>query len=788
MIAEPLPCGPTWPSPSTSIPRGASFRAFEQDGGVVRRLTEDAAIAGIGAKARHIAWLIENGERVPETWVVPPGDGLDAVDPHVGPERFAVRSSANVEDGAESSYAGQFGTELDVPPSDVRAAIERVRESVGTERARVYRDRLGEDAPITMGVIVQEMVSPVVSGVAFSRNPMTGLAEVVIEGVEGRGDRLVDHGVTPERWVHRWGSWTVQPTAGALPETVAAAIAADTRRIADDRGVPVDLEWVWDGSSVWWVQMRPITGLDAVGIYSNRISREVMPGIIKPLVWSVNVPMVNRAWVRLFTEAIGPNDLEPERLARSFAYRSYFDMGAIGDIFELLGMPRDALELLLGLEGEEKPAFKPSLTTMRKLPRITALAARLSRYRKRVGDDVARLGEAFAAHATRDLTTGSDEELLGDIDALMELGVEAAYANIVTPLLANLYNTLLRRRLERASVDPESVAIADTADLIEVNPNPHLEGLAAEIADLPPETVDEIRRDGRIAAPAGLRARLDEFIERFGHLSSSGNDFSVPPWRETPDDVVRMAIDHASTHGAASRTPWSEAAASMSPPGRVVAAHLRRRTAEYVVHREQVSFTYTYGYGLFRSLFLEVARRLVQRGVLPEAEDIWYLELSEVRDALRATEPTAYAAIAAERKREIERVRDVVMPEIIYGDGFEPVTVEPGAKMLSGIPTSRGHHRGTLRVVRDTSDFASVEAGDVIAIPYSDVGWTPLFARAGAVVAAAGGMLSHSSIVAREYRIPCVVSVDGALQLPDGATVVVDGYAGTVVVDEAEGS
>jgi pyruvate,water dikinase len=86
--------------------------------------------------------------------------------------------------------------------------------------------------------------------------------------------------------------------------------------------------------------------------------------------------------------------------------------------------------------------------------------------------------------------------------------------------------------------------------------------------------------------------------------------------------------------------------------------------------------------------------------------------------------------------------------------------------------------------VRDISEFSKVQPGDVIAIPYSDVGWTPLFARAGAVVAAAGGMLSHSSIVAREYRIPCVVSVTGAMRMPDGATVTVDGYAGTVVVEE----
>jgi pyruvate,water dikinase len=135
------------------------------------------------------------------------------------------------------------------------------------------------------------------------------------------------------------------------------------------------------------------------------------------------------------------------------------------------------------------------------------------------------------------------------------------------------------------------------------------------------------------------------------------------------------------------------------------------------------------------------------------------------------------------RREEIDSLRDVAMPEVIYGDDFVPVKIDFAAGVARGIPTSRGHHRGTLRVVTDTTEFAKVNPGDVIAIPYSDVGWTPLFARAGAVVAEAGGMLSHSSIVAREFRIPCVVSVAGATRLPDGATVTVDGYAGTVVVE-----
>lgn len=767
--------------------RSSDPETGESGEATIERLGENTDTSGMGVKARHMLWLMSNGERVPPTWAIPVGAPVDASMAALdaaGP--FAVRSSANVEDSADSSYAGQFVTELDVDREDVPAAIERVRQSATAERVTAYREHLGAETEVAMGVLVQTMIRPIASGVAFSRNPMTGLNEVVVEAVTGRGDLLVDQGVTPDRWVRRWGSWTESPDAGAISDDLATRVVDDTMRIAEAYGSPVDLEWVWDGSDVWWVQLRPITGLGEVGIYSNRISKEVMPGIIKPLVWSVNVPMVNRAWVDLFTEAIGRNDIEPESLAKAFAYRSYFNMGAIGDIFELLGMPRDSLENLLGLPaGEDKPSFKPTLGTIRKMPRMLAMAAGKSRYRRKVGSEVDALNSAYEPYATVDLAARSDDELLSDIDELTTLGVRAAYANIVTPLLANLYNGLLRRRLSKAGLDPESVDIADTGALVDVNPNPHLDAMAVKVADLDEATITAVREHGYDALPAALKGDVDRFLGRFGHLSASGNDFSVAPWRETPDAVAAMVVDHAATTGASTRTPWSEARATLGAASRPIAGVLRNRTKDYVAHRESVSFTYTYGYGLFRRYFTEIGRRLVERDVLGATDDVMYLYLAELRATVRGESlEVAPQALVSARRDEMAQLADVAMPEVIYGDDFVPTKAVQGEGTLTGIPTSRGHYRGTLRIVRDTSDFSNVKAGDVIAIPYSDVGWTPLFARAGAVVAEAGGMLSHSSIVAREYRIPCVVSVDGALRLPDGATVAVDGYAGTVVVED----
>lgn len=747
--------------------------------------------SAIGGKASHVLWLLKNGFRVPESWVLPAG----AVDsdgpvaswlPDDGP--WAVRSSAAVEDGFESSYAGQFATVLDVTGSEgVANAIRVVRDSATGTNAVAYRERMGEGEPVAMAVMVQRMVTPKISGVAFSRNPMTGLNEVVVEAVPGRGDALVGGGISPERWIQRWGDWSTRPNGeSVLPEQVAGQIAAETVRIADEFGSPIDLEWVWDGTEIWWVQVRPITGLDEVTIYSNRISREVMPGMIKPLVWSVNVPVVNRAWITLFSELIGPNDLQPEQLAKAFAYRSYFNMRTIGEIFELLGMPHDGLEMLLGLPSENKPKFRPSVATMRHLPRMLLAVTAKTRYGKKIRPEIDQLRERFSSIDKSDLKALSDSGLLARVEDLAEVTTRAAYANIVTPLLANIYVALLRRSLTKHGVAADELDLELGDPENPYSPNRALTDLGELIADAGLDTVATIRDRGRAALPQDLEPAFERFLEEFGHLSDSGNDFSVPPWVEQPDAVLRMAVDHAEVTGKHEAIPWREATSRLGPVARRSVDALRSKSSQFVDHRERVSFIYTYGYGLFRPTFLEIGTRLVERGLLNSSDDVMYLQLDEVKTALLDGEysPPPEELVSL-RKREMADLQDVDMPETIFGDNFVPIRQGLlDVDQVTGVATSRGHHRGVLRVVKGIDDWHRVQAGDVIAIPFSDVGWTPLFARAGAVIAEAGGILSHSSIVAREYRIPCVVSVPGATRLPDGATVVVDGYTGTVIVEK----
>ncbi|MEX1344776.1 MAG: PEP/pyruvate-binding domain-containing protein [Candidatus Limnocylindrales bacterium] len=723
-----------------------------------------------GAKAANLAWLLEHGYRVPEGVVLrePDADALAAW--ITAGQRYAVRSSASVEDRADHSFAGQFTSLLGVEGlTAILEAIEQVRGSVHDERLAPYLEHAGV-APesIEMHVIVQHMVPAVAAGVAFSRNPLTGLTDVLIEAVPGTGDALVTGTETPERWVRHWGDWTQRPQSAVLPEATVSELADGVEAIAAERGEPVDVEWAWDGQAISWLQVRPMTSTD-VPVYSNRISKEFLPGMIPPLVWSINVPIVNGAWLELFTSMVGSLDLEPEDLARQFAYRAYFNMGAVGDIFEAMSMPRDLLEVLMGIEGgEDRPTFRPRMGIMRHLPRMGRLGWRMSRYHDELDRLIPETQAEMDRLDARDLRSMSDQDIVGHLAELEAVVRRLASANIVAPLLFNAYGSIMRRRLSRRGIDTETVDIgAGQEGLEDYDPTSRLRQLAARTAELDAPTRARVH-DGEV----GLVPGMDDFLARFGHVSDSGNDFSRVPWTEDPSRLV----------------PLLEADTSPTPEGNGsgLGGGLSRldrslwgRTARYRLERERVSYAYTRSYGRFRPAVLEIARRLVEREVLEDTDQVFYLTREEMEDGLLRGR-TALLELATARASDMERLRDIDMPEVIFGDDFEPAPPTDPDHRLRGTPSSRGIVSGTARVISGLDEAARVQPGEILIIPYSDIGWTPLLARAGGIVAESGGLLSHSSIVAREFGIPCVVSVPGAMRVPDGSHVRIDGYTGEV--------
>jgi rifampicin phosphotransferase len=189
-------------------------------------------------------------------------------------------------------------------------------------------------------------------------------------------------------------------------------------------------------------------------------------------------------------------------------------------------------------------------------------------------------------------------------------------------------------------------------------------------------------------------------------------------------------------------------------------------------------------------------RRLLREGALPDAEAVFLLYLSEVREALRA--PTDLSALIVEREAEQQKWKEMESPETL---GAPAPPWQPGAAtstaglghllfkeqqddpshVLRGVGASAGIARGPARLIHDQGEFSKLKSGDVLICQASNVSWIPLFTCAAAIVTEVGGALSHAAVVAREFGVPAVVGTAVALStLVDGEPLEVDGGAGIV--------
>ncbi|MEU5162014.1 PEP/pyruvate-binding domain-containing protein [Streptomyces sp. NPDC020875] len=231
------------------------------------------ATAHCGTKAANLARLLRAGFAVPDGFVItdPRAPGwereLAPALRALGPGPYAVRSSALGEDGASASYAGQLHTTLGAAdPAGVADAVRRCSASADGARAAAYTARTGGPAPRPR-VLVQLMVAAEAAGVVFTRHPVTGADETVIEAVAGLGDALVAGAVTPERWIVGAGTRTEPGSGpgGVLTAGRAAELAGTARRIEDLFGGPQDIEWAIADGRIWILQARPVTTAPGTG-------------------------------------------------------------------------------------------------------------------------------------------------------------------------------------------------------------------------------------------------------------------------------------------------------------------------------------------------------------------------------------------------------------------------------------------------------------------------------------------------------------------------------------------
>ncbi|MFQ4146579.1 glycerol-3-phosphate acyltransferase [Chlorogloeopsis sp. ULAP02] len=740
-------------------------------------LDDDLDAAVVGYKAARLSQLQRWGYPVPKGWILLPYDDPEVLIDFLQPSELSplvVRSSAIGEDSEQASGAGQYETVLNVTTKEgLQQAIAQVRSSYDRSGAVQYRrDRNLKEA--AMAVLIQQQVQSVYSGVVFSRDPMTQEQDVVvIEALPGSAAQVVSGKFTPEQYrafvVDTENLALIQLEGkGRVPQILIKQVAYLARRLEDRYyGVPQDIEWSYDGQTLWILQTRPISTL--LPIWTRKIAAEVIPGLIRPLTWSINRPLTCGVWGGIFALVLGERalGLDFNETATLHYSRAYFNATLLGKIFRRMGLPPESLEFLTRGAKLSKPPFT---TTLQNLPGLTKLLMRelfLERdfkrdFRKRFAPGLSQLSQESPDEL-------EPSQLLASIDYILELLRNATYYSIMAPLSAAVRQAISKVKDVEIdnSLTPEVTALRSLHELAAIAKH--------KFPNLNPDHVfEEMAR-----SPEGqtILIEYDKLLQRYGYLSEVGTDIAVPTWKEEPKAVKQLFVQLMQGDDPP-RLQTSQAKSKKN--------FLQRR----VDLKGRVTEVYSKLLAHLRWAFVALEKIWLHSGILQASGDIFFLEFEEVR-RLVADSDTKFIEllpeiIATRRSLFAQYSQINPVPLLVYGNTPPALPSQislSSDQTLRGIPASPGRTVGRVKVLRNFQALPEIDRETILVVPYTDSGWAPLLVRAKGLIAEAGGRLSHGAILAREYGIPAVMDVHNATWiLQDGQKVRIDGTMGIVEI------
>jgi phosphohistidine swiveling domain-containing protein len=733
------------------------------------RLDPAASRALLGTKAASLARLRGAGFPVPPGVVataaaVADGDQVYARLRSAAAElgggqgqRFAVRSSATAEDLAGASYAGQYETVLDVGLDQLPDAARRVLDSAASARVAAYRQAHPEAgataAPARdpsgsaggMAVLVQVMVTADAAGVAFTANPLTGdRGEVVITAVRGLGERLVAGQATGDQWVIRHGQAScTHQTEQAITADQALAVAALARWVEHHFGVPQDLEWAITGDRLWLLQARPMTALPdlvdwtppAPGYWMRNFRLgEWLPDAMTPLFADWLLQRLEHGYLQATRQHTGASLVFPHAAINGWYYTATPRLS-----------PQALLTALVAGRGRLVGFLRHAVLGPGRDP-VAADRRLLHRLAEEWRQELLPRYQDAVQEAEQRVETADPEQLAEIVDAVGVLAGEYLWSLSVVGGSAWKMEGALARFVRQhlagtvgGSVQRLLVGLPGS--------QPELPAYAVQSVDWAHPTVGEL--GWQPAQPSDRHRKLAAHREEL---------------------TARCAAALANRPALQARFPA-----------------LLEVAQRYAALREQQARQFTLAWPLLRRCALRLGEHLQTKGVIDQPEDVFFLTHAELHPT------SSLAAVVGQRRVLWERQRRLPAPLTI---GRPPLLVQrellatvaavrsSGAipeGAIVGQPASPGQASGPVRLLAGPDDFDRFQPGEVLVARATAPAWTPLFARAAAVVTDGGTLAAHASLVAREYGIPAVVAAGVATtRLRDGQLVTVDGGAGTV--------
>jgi pyruvate,water dikinase len=303
--------------------------------------------------------------------------------------------------------------------------------------------------------------------------------------------------------------------------------------------------------------------------------------------------------------------------------------------------------------------------------------------------------------------------------------------------------------------------------------------------------------------PTAGQTAVTHFLEKYGMRGLAEIDFGRPRWRDNPAPIFRTlqsylqitdpdqapeAVFAQGAEAANTAVTQMTTALKQTRHGRLRAKLLPiavRRLRALAGLRESPKFLIISLFGHLRRALDPIAADLAAQGILAQPDDIFFLYVDDLA-AIAAGQTEGWPARIRERQARAAREKQRrQIPNLLLSDGtaFYEGTAS-GDGDLSGTPVSPGSAEGIVHIVLDPHQ-AQLAPGEILVCPGTDPAWTPLFLAAGGLITEVGGLMTHGSVVAREYGIPAVVGVHQATtRLQTGQRIRLDGSSGQIDILE----
>ncbi|MEL6538293.1 MAG: PEP/pyruvate-binding domain-containing protein, partial [Bacteroidota bacterium] len=742
--------------------------------------------------------------------------------------RVAVRSSGLDEDGPQASYAGQYATELNVPPNGLGQAVLSVLASAFSPGLQAYRSRQGASTPFRLpALIFQAMVPAQRSGVGFSMDVQGNLAQALIVAGLGLGEGVVaDKVATDSYWVDRQTrqltrqcaaketQWQAQAEGGVAEAPVALAAQAHATltdaealvifdcllKAEEAIGNPADIEFAWDPKGTLYIlQARPITTirLEELVILDNTNIVESYPGITLPLTYSFALQSYETVF-RSSAEAFGLSRAQKASLAAVFPEllahhqgRIYYRLDnwyrMIAVVFPSL-RSRKAWENAVGLKDPQRSRKRRTGQIVKMLGVSMGM---LLQHRRRSKVFFSHFNEAYASFRQDPVDTHPKGWWQHYEQHTQEL-FRYWYVTIVNDFLAfKAFDALCWAVRKALPLGPDSLP----NDLIA-----HQEWVESEEAVLAmlrlkeqvlasaalqklfeeekPETI-LVRLQSEKQWQEGFFPKLCAYIDRFGDRNLAELKLENPSFRQEPTLCIQLLqqqlasdlqlADYQKAKQLREERAWATVQASLwrYHPRYLLIKWLARRAKRGLANRENMRFCRTRAYGRVKEVFAALGQHMAQQGILKDPKEVNFLTVEQLK--AYAQGQVAQPFRLAKLQATYQEYQTANPPDrVIYPRGKPPRGSAVTTPTASTHPTQGlGVSPGEVRapvVVITTPSYDLDVRGKILVTRMTDPGWVFLMTQAAGIISEKGSLLSHTAIVGRELGIPVVVDVPQATQ------------------------